>query len=115
MENSIKKFFACSQVPRRDRLESSLIQFFPLQSLFSSSFEGFFNFFFSPSPLSQNQGMRRHTEAWRDSLRYGQPDLDKMQGIRRININNNPLVGNQGAQILAEALKDDLWIKGLYM
>lgn len=56
--------------------------------------------------------MRRHTEAWRDSLRYGQPDLDKMAGLRRITINNNPLVGNQGAQVLAEALKDDLWVKG---
>ncbi|KAK7489946.1 hypothetical protein BaRGS_00018811 [Batillaria attramentaria] len=59
--------------------------------------------------------MRRHTEAWRDSLRYGQPDLDRMSGLRRINLNNNPLIGNQGAQVLAEALKDDLWVKALDM
>ena len=56
--------------------------------------------------------MKRHTEAWRDSLRYGVPQMDKMPGLRRVTLNNNPLIGNQGAQLLAEALKDDLWVKG---
>ena len=56
--------------------------------------------------------MRRHNEAWRDSLRYRRPDLDRMPGIRRITINNNPMMGDQGATLLAEALKDDLWLKG---
>lgn len=57
--------------------------------------------------------MKRHNEAWRDSLRYRRPDLDRMPGIRRITINNNPMLGDQGAGLLAEALKDDLWLKGL--
>ena len=57
--------------------------------------------------------MRRHNEAWRDSLRYRRPDLDRMPGIRRITINNNPMMGDQGAVLLAEALKDDLWLKGM--
>jgi hypothetical protein len=35
-----------------------------------------------------------------------------MPGIRRITINNNPMMGDQGAALLAEALKDDLWLKG---
>ena len=35
-----------------------------------------------------------------------------MAGIRRITINSNPLVGDQGAKCLAEILKDDLWVKG---
>lgn len=56
--------------------------------------------------------MMRHNEAWRDSLRYRRPDLDRMDGIRRVTINYNPLVGDQGATLLAEALKDDLWLKG---
>uniref|UniRef100_K1PWY1 Centrosomal protein of 78 kDa n=1 Tax=Magallana gigas TaxID=29159 RepID=K1PWY1_MAGGI len=55
--------------------------------------------------------MKRHNEAWRDSLRYRKPDLDRMPGIRRITINNNPMLGDQGAGLLAEALKDDLWLK----
>ena len=56
--------------------------------------------------------MKRHNEAWRDSLRYRRPDLDRMTGIRRITINNNPMLGDQGAALLAEVLKDDLWLKG---
>ncbi|XP_070177691.1 centrosomal protein of 78 kDa-like, partial [Littorina saxatilis] len=63
--------------------------------------------------LIKHQAMKRHTEAWRDSLRYGVPQMEKMPGLRRVTLNNNPLVGNQGAQLLAESLKDDLWIKAL--
>ncbi|XP_064595823.1 centrosomal protein of 78 kDa-like [Liolophura sinensis] len=61
----------------------------------------------------KHQAMKRHNEAWRDSLRYRRPDLDRMPGIRRITVNNNPLLGDQGAILLAEALKDDLWLKAL--
>ena len=60
----------------------------------------------------QHQAMKRHNEAWQDSLRYRRPDLDRMSGIRRITINANPMVGDEGAMALAEALKDDLWLKG---
>ena len=56
--------------------------------------------------------MKRHNEAWQDSLRYRRPDLDRMAGVRRITINSNPLLSDQGAKVLAEALKDDLWLKG---
>ena len=56
--------------------------------------------------------MKRHNEAWQDSLRYRRPDLDRMSGVRRITINSNPMIGDQGAARLAEALKDDLWLKG---
>ena len=69
------------------------------------------NFFLS----FQHQAMKRHNEAWRDSLRYRRPDLDRMSGIRRITINNNPMLGDQGATYLSEALKDDLWLKGKYL
>ena len=62
--------------------------------------------------LFQHQAMKRHNEAWQDSLRYRRPDLDRMSGIRRITINANPMVGDEGAVALAEALKDDLWLKG---
>jgi len=56
--------------------------------------------------------MLRHNEAWKDSLRYRRPDLDRMHGLRRITLNSNPLIGDHGTQILAEVLKDDLWVKG---
>ncbi|XP_063437894.1 centrosomal protein of 78 kDa-like [Mytilus trossulus] len=69
----------------------------------------------SLAKVIKHQAMKRHNEAWRDSLRYRRPDLDRMSGIRRITINNNPMLGDQGATYLAEALKDDLWLKALDM
>lgn len=59
--------------------------------------------------------MLRHNEAWKDSLRYRRPDLDRMHGLRRISLNCNPLIGDQGTQVLAEVLKDDLWVKGNFV
>ena len=63
--------------------------------------------------LIKVQALKRHNEAWKDSLRYGRPDLDSMFGIRRITINSNPLIGDRGVFLLAEAFKSDLWLKAL--
>ena len=60
----------------------------------------------------QHQATRRHSVAWQDSLRYRRPDLDRMPGLRRITICKNPLINDRGAELIAEALKDDLWVKG---
>ncbi|KAK3733946.1 hypothetical protein QZH41_010766, partial [Actinostola sp. cb2023] len=59
------------------------------------------------------QATRRHTVAWQDSLRYRRPDLDRMSGLRRITVCKNPLIGDKGVEFIAEALKDDLWVKAL--
>ena len=63
--------------------------------------------------LHQRQATRRHSVAWQDSLRYRHPDLDQMPGLRRITICKNPLINDRGAELIAEALKDDLWVKGV--
>ncbi|CAH1251346.1 CEP78 [Branchiostoma lanceolatum] len=63
--------------------------------------------------IIKHQAMKRHNEAWQDSLRYRRPDLDRMTGIRRITMNSNPMMDDLGAMALAEALKDDLWVKAL--
>ncbi len=63
--------------------------------------------------LIKVQALKRHNEAWKDSLRYGRPDLDSMFGIRRITINSNPLIGDRGVYLLSEAFKSDLWLKAL--
>lgn len=63
--------------------------------------------------LIKYQAMKRHNEAWKDSLRYGRPDLDSMFGIRRITINSNEGIGDKGAEYLSEAFKGDLWLKAL--
>lgn len=63
----------------------------------------------------KHQATRRHSVAWQDSLRYRHPDLDQMPGLRRITICKNPLINDRGAELIAEALKDDLWVKALDM
>ena len=35
-----------------------------------------------------------------------------MPGVRRITVCKNPLINDRGAELIAEALKDDLWVKG---
>ncbi|XP_068092836.1 centrosomal protein of 78 kDa isoform X2 [Hyperolius riggenbachi] len=63
--------------------------------------------------IIKHQATRRHSEAWAESLRYRRPDLDCMTGLRRISLNYNPLVDDQGAKALAEVLTEDLWLKAL--
>ncbi|XP_051498272.1 centrosomal protein of 78 kDa isoform X2 [Apus apus] len=59
------------------------------------------------------QAMKRHGEAWAESLRYRRPDLDDMTGLRRITLNGNMLVGDRGTSAFAECLGEDLWLKAL--
>ncbi|XP_067424836.1 centrosomal protein of 78 kDa [Emydura macquarii macquarii] len=61
----------------------------------------------------KHQAMKRHGEAWAESLRYRRPDLDCMAGLRRITLNCNTLVGDRGARAFAECLGEDLWLKAL--
>ncbi|KFP94971.1 Centrosomal protein of 78 kDa, partial [Haliaeetus albicilla] len=61
----------------------------------------------------KHQAMKRHGEAWAESLRYRRPDLDYMTGLRRITFNYNMLVGDRGASAFADCLGEDLWLKAL--
>ncbi|XP_043403092.1 centrosomal protein of 78 kDa isoform X5 [Chelonia mydas] len=63
----------------------------------------------------KHQAMKRHGEAWAESLRYRRPDFDCMTGLRRITLNCNTLVGDRGARAFAECLGEDLWLKALDM
>ncbi|KAJ1206593.1 hypothetical protein NDU88_001996 [Pleurodeles waltl] len=65
--------------------------------------------------IIKHQATRRHSDAWAESLRYRRPDLDCMAGLRRITLNYNMLIGDEGAIALAESLKEDLWLKALDM
>ena len=66
-------------------------------------------------PITQYQATQSHNEAWQTSLRYRRPPLDTMPGVRRITLNSNPNLGDVGFQHLSESLKDDLWLKGLFL
>ncbi|NWS22021.1 CEP78 protein, partial [Pachyramphus minor] len=61
----------------------------------------------------KHQAMRRHGEAWAESLRYRRPDLEYMAGLRRVTLNCNMLVGDRGANAFADCLGEDLWLKAL--
>ncbi|NXK90804.1 CEP78 protein, partial [Formicarius rufipectus] len=61
----------------------------------------------------KHQAMKRHGEAWAESLRYRRPDLEYMTGLRRITLNCNMLIGDRGASAFADCLGDDLWLKAL--
>ncbi|NWV82317.1 CEP78 protein, partial [Dasyornis broadbenti] len=61
----------------------------------------------------KHQAMRRHGEAWAQSLRYRRPDLEYMTGLRRITLNCNMLIGDRGASAFADCLGEDLWLKAL--
>lgn len=37
--------------------------------------------------------------------------MDRMHGLRRVTLSDNK-VGDSGARVLADAIKDDLWLKG---
>lgn len=65
--------------------------------------------------IIKHQATRRHSDVWAESLRYRRPDLDCMTGLRRITLNYNMLIGDEGATALAESLKEDLWLKALDM
>lgn len=61
--------------------------------------------------MLQYQATQRNGEAWKASLRYRQPNFDQMLGLRRLTLCENNL-GDNGARIFADAIKDDLWVKG---
>ncbi|XP_046396661.1 centrosomal protein of 78 kDa-like [Ischnura elegans] len=63
--------------------------------------------------LIKAQKIQRFMETWQKSLRYQNPNLDAMWGIRRIILNSNPQIGDDGVKLLADILEDDLWVKAI--
>lgn len=55
----------------------------------------------------------RYSEAWKQTLRYRDPDVEGMPGIRRLTLNHNPDIGDRGVHLLAEEVRDDLWLRAL--
>lgn len=59
--------------------------------------------------------IQRLSEAWAQSLRYRNVEADSFSGLRKVLLNNNPDIGDKGVEVIAEALKEDLWIKDIEM
>lgn len=61
------------------------------------------------------QQINRYCESWHNSLRYEDPKVENMRGLKRITLNNNPHFGDEGLVCIIDELEDDLWIKALDM
>lgn len=57
--------------------------------------------------------MRRHSTAWVETLRYRRAEFEAMNGLRRVTLNDNILIGDKGVTALGRELTEDLWVKGL--
>ena len=65
--------------------------------------------------LIKFQKIQRFSEAWTKSLRYQNVDAESFPGLRKIFLNNNPQISNEGVEQLTTALQEDVWIKDIEM
>ncbi|VVC34651.1 Leucine-rich repeat,Leucine-rich repeat, cysteine-containing subtype,Centrosomal protein of 78kDa [Cinara cedri] len=63
--------------------------------------------------IVKKQQVRRNEECWTHSLRYRSANPDIMHGLRRLTLNDNTGLGDDGVIDLFEVLKDDLFIKAI--
>ncbi|KAG8229277.1 hypothetical protein J437_LFUL009638, partial [Ladona fulva] len=63
--------------------------------------------------LLKFQKMNQYMESWKQSLRYQIPNLDTMSGLRRITLNHNPSIKDEGVAQLCDILDDDLWVRAV--
>ncbi|XP_049822050.1 protein Cep78 homolog [Aethina tumida] len=63
--------------------------------------------------LIKFQQINRYCESWHRSLRYENPNSTTMRGIKRISLNRNEELGDEGVSYILNELEDDLWIKAL--
>ncbi|KAL7302940.1 hypothetical protein TKK_0004167 [Trichogramma kaykai] len=59
------------------------------------------------------QKLALYHDAWMQSLRYREPKLDSMPGLRRLTLNGNTKLGNEAVTAMIEAIRDSLWFKAL--
>lgn len=61
------------------------------------------------------QKIFRYSEGWKNSLRYRDVNPDDMPGLRSIAISDNMSIGDNGVKCITEVLKEDDWIKSIFM
>ncbi|XP_025156521.1 protein Cep78 homolog [Harpegnathos saltator] len=64
------------------------------------------------SALSR-QKLALYHDTWKQSLRYREPNLEAMRGLRRLTLNDNPQLGNCAVRQLIDAIRESLWLKAL--
>jgi hypothetical protein len=61
------------------------------------------------------QKIHRLSESWNRSLRYQPLDCSSLEGLRKVILNNNPDIGDNGLKIITDELSEDVWIKEIEM
>ncbi|XP_057319297.1 centrosomal protein of 78 kDa [Microplitis mediator] len=64
------------------------------------------------SALSRQKLVLYH-DTWKNSLRYREPNLEVMPGLRRLTLNGNPSLGDTAIAQVIDAIQDSLWLKAL--
>ncbi|PNF34212.1 hypothetical protein B7P43_G17515 [Cryptotermes secundus] len=59
------------------------------------------------------QKIQRYSETWKQTLRGCDPDVDSLPGLRRVTLNHNTDIGDDGAVHLVNAVRDDIFVKAL--
>ncbi|XP_070509995.1 protein Cep78 homolog [Chironomus tepperi] len=61
----------------------------------------------------KTQKIHRFSEAWIRSLRYQNINDSSFGGLKRILLNSNPQIGDEGLKLLTDELSEDVWIKDI--
>ncbi|XP_015181436.1 PREDICTED: protein Cep78 homolog [Polistes dominula] len=64
------------------------------------------------STLSRQELLLYH-ETWKQSLRYRQPNIEAMPGLRRLTLSDNPRLGDSVVLKMIDVIRDSLWLKAL--
>ncbi|XP_024936356.1 centrosomal protein of 78 kDa [Cephus cinctus] len=59
------------------------------------------------------QKLSLYHDTWKQSLRYREPNLEAMPGLRRLTLNGNPKLGDVAVKEVLEVVRDSLWLKAL--
>ncbi|KAF7400901.1 hypothetical protein HZH66_006085 [Vespula vulgaris] len=59
------------------------------------------------------QELSLYHDTWKQSLRYREPNIEAMPGLRRLTLSDNPRLGDSVVLKIIEAIRDSLWLKAV--
>ncbi|XP_069687965.1 centrosomal protein of 78 kDa isoform X2 [Periplaneta americana] len=68
---------------------------------------------FAVAQVLKYQKIQRCSESWKQVLRYREPDYDSLPGLRRVTLNHNVKIGDQGVLHIIDVMRDDFFLKDL--
>ncbi|KAK2584595.1 hypothetical protein KPH14_006953 [Odynerus spinipes] len=59
------------------------------------------------------QKLSLYHDTWKQSLRYREPNIEAMPGLRKLTLSDNPHLGDSVVLELIAAIRDNLWLKAV--